>query len=129
MGYRSFVALMLASSVLAWVVLGYVINSMNPFEAGITGFVAFYLSLFLALVGTLSVLGVLFRVQLRKRHQTAFREVRIAFRHALLLGAFSVICLALSANGWLAWWNFLVLLGLVGLIEYLSLLVQEGRRS
>lgn len=129
MGYRSFVALMFAASVLAWIVFGYVVNSINPFEAGLTGFIAFYLSLFLALVGTLSVLGVVFRVQLRRRQQTAFREVRIAFRHALLLGAFSVVCLALSANGWLAWWNFLVLLGLVGLIEYLSLLVQEGRRS
>ncbi len=129
MGYRTFVAWMFAGSVAAWLVFWYVLNSLNPTEAGVTGFTAFYLSLFIALAGTLSLFGVLFRIQLRRRHETAFREVRIAFRHGILLSAFSVICLILSAANWLAWWNFIVLLAIVGAIEYFSLLVQEGRRA
>lgn len=129
MGYRTLLAWLTVGTAAAWLVFWYVVNSLDPEQAGVTGFVAFYLSLFIALTGTLSVMGIVFRVQLRRRHETAFREVRIAFRHGILLGAFGVISLALSAAGWLAWWNFLALLIAVGVIEYLSLLVQEGRRA
>jgi hypothetical protein len=60
--------------------------NVNPDEAGLMGLTAFYIALYAALVGILSFGGIIFRVHVRNRKQTAFREVRIAFRHGLALG-------------------------------------------
>lgn len=129
MGYRSFVALMAMVSFVACALMAYVVINVNPDEAGLMGFTAFYIALYASLVGLLSLLGILFRVHLRGRKQTAFREVRIAFRHGLLLAGVAVAALILSSLGYLAWWNFLLLLAAVGTLEYVFLTIQESRRG
>jgi hypothetical protein len=129
MGYRSFLILMVlatAASLGGWT---YILFNVNPDEAGIVGFLLFYVTLFAACVGLLTLFGIIIRIHLRRRHQTAFREVRIAFRHAVWLSLVSVICLALSAQGWLTIWWFLLLLLVVGGLEYAALLIQESRRA
>ena len=129
MGYRSFLWLMIlatAASLGGWV---YILFNVNPDEAGIIGFILFYTTLFAACVGLLTLFGIIIRIHLRKRHATAFREVRIAFRHAVWLSLVSVVCLGLSAQGWLTIWWFLLLLIVVGGMEYAALLIQESRRS
>ncbi len=129
MGYRSFLILMSAATIVALAAWTYIVFFVNPDEAGIAGFVLFYITLFAACIGMLTLAGVLFRVHLRKRQETAFREVRIAFRHATLLSFVAVLCLALSAQGWLNFWWFLFFLVLIGGLEYAALLIQESRRS
>lgn len=129
MGYRSFVALMLIASIASCALLAYVVFNVNPDEGGLMGFTAFYIALYATLVGVLSLLGIIFRIHIRERKPTAFREVRIAFRHGLLLAGVAVISLALSSFGWLAWWNFLLLLAVIGSLEYVFLTIQEGRRG
>jgi hypothetical protein len=129
MSYRSFLILMVAATVASLGGWMYILLNVNPDEAGIVGFILFYVTLFAACVGLLSLFGIVIRVHLRKRQATAFREVRIAFRHALWLSLVAVICLALSAQGWLNIWWFLVLLAIVGSLEYAALLIQESRRS
>ncbi len=93
------------------------------------GLTAFYIALYASLVGLMSFAGIIFRVHIRGRKQTAFREVRIAFRHAMLLSGIAVFTLILSSLGWLAWWNFLLLLAAVGTLEYILLTIQESRRG
>ncbi|HVM90858.1 MAG TPA: hypothetical protein VMU11_03110 [Verrucomicrobiae bacterium] len=129
MGYRSFLLLMVAATTASLGGWGYILLNVNPDEAGLVGFVLFYITLFAACVGLLTLFGIVIRVHLRKRHATAFREVRIAFRHALWLSLVAVVCLALSAQGWLNIWWFLLLLVIVGGLEYAALLMQESRRS
>jgi hypothetical protein len=129
MGYRFFVALMTLGGLVAWCLLAYVIINVNPDEAGLMGLTAFYIALYASLVGLLSLLGIVFRVHVRGRKQTAFREVRIAFRHAILLAGVAVFALVLSSLGWLAWWNFVLLLAVVGSLEYVFLTIQESRRG
>jgi hypothetical protein len=129
MGYRSFVALMAMVSFVACALMVYVVTNVNPDEAGLMGFTAFYIALYASLVGLLSLTGIFFRVHVRGRKQTAFREVRIAFRHGLLLAGVAVAALVLSSLGYLAWWNFLLLLAGVGTLEYVFLTIQESRRG
>lgn len=129
MGYRSFVGLMAMVGLVACALLAYVIVYVNPDESGLMGFTAFYIALYASLVGLLSFGGIIFRVHIRGRKQTAFREVRIAFRHALLLAGVAVAALILSSLGYLAWWNFLLLLASVGTLEYVFLTIQESRRG
>lgn len=129
MGYRSFLAMMIAGTVAACGLLMYVIFNINPFESGLIGLFVFYISLYASLVGLLSLAGIIFRVHIRNRLQTAFREVRIAFRHAVLLSGVAVTALILSSINWLAWWNFMILLAVIGLLEYVFLTIQESRRG
>lgn len=129
MGYRPFLLLMIAGACSSCALLAYVIFNVNPDESGLMGLTAFYIALYASLVGLLSIAGIIFRVHIRQRKQTAFREVRIAFRHALMLSGVAVIALILSSSGWLAWWNFLLLLAAVGTLEYVFLTIQESRRG
>ncbi|MFO0764425.1 MAG: hypothetical protein U0487_00025 [Patescibacteria group bacterium] len=129
MSFRAFLFILFAGTALSWATLLSVIFFVNPYQAGFVGLLAFYLSAFIACLGTLSLLGTIWRVIVRRRHETSFREVRIAFRHALLLSAFSVVVLVLSAQNWLNWAVFFFLLAALGVIEYLLLLIDEGRRG
>ncbi|MCE9586214.1 hypothetical protein K8R04_02755 [Candidatus Uhrbacteria bacterium] len=129
MGYRSFVALMAAVAFVACALLAYVIYNVNPDDAGLMGLTAFYIALYASLVGLISFGGIIFRVHIRGRKQTAYREVRIAFRHGLLLAGIAVSSLILSSLGYLAWWNFLLILAAVGTLEYVFLTIQESRRG
>lgn len=130
MTIRSFLFLVLVGSVVAWAAFLSVLFFVDPPQvSGIIGLLAFYLTAFIASLGTLTFLGVGWRVSIRKRHDTAFREVRIAFRHAILLSLFSLGLLLLSSQGWLNWPVFLMLFAALGCMEYLLLLMDEGRRS
>lgn len=129
MGYKPFIWLMLAATVSSLGGWTYILLNVDPYQAGIPGFLLFYLTLFTSCVGLLSLAGVVVRVHLRKRQATAFREVRTAFRHAVLLSFVAILSLALSANGLLNIWWFLSFIVVVGGLEYAALLVQESRRS
>ncbi len=129
MGYKSFLSLMASVSFVAYALLIYVVINVNPDEAGLMGLTAFYIALYAALVGLLSFAGIVFRVHVRGRKETAYREVSIAFRHALLLAGVGVSSLILSSAGYLVWWNFLLILGIVGILEYVFLTIQESHRG
>lgn len=92
------------------------------------GLFLFYLTLFAALIGTMAVFGVLYRVMILKRKDVVSREVKITFRHSILLSIVGIVSLALSAANRLNPWIVGALFLIVGVVEYGFLLVQESRR-
>lgn len=120
---------MIAGTLLAWMGWMLVLNTIDQQETGLPGLGLFYLTLFVSLVGTLATLGVLYRVRMLKQHQLLSREVKISFRHGVMLSLVAVISLALSAQSLLFWWNFIALIIFVAAIEYGFLLVNESRRD
>jgi len=129
MDYKSFIRLMVAATAASLAAWSYILFNVDPNEAGIFGFLLFYLILFLSCVGMLTLAGVVVRVHIRRRKATAFREVRIAFRHGVLLSSVAILSLALSANSLLNKWWFFGFVIVAGGLEYASLLIQESRRS
>lgn len=129
MNFVWYVWSMVAGTLLAWGGWAFVLWQVNPNEGGFIGFLLFYLTLLIALIGSFTLLGIFFRVYVKKRHHVVIREVHIAFRHATFMGFMAVVSLALSAHGWLKWWVFLLLLAVIALLEYVALLIQEGRRA
>lgn len=129
MGYKSFFWLMVGATIASLAGWSYILFQVDPHEAGMVGFALFYLTLFAACVGMLTLAGMIVRVHMRSRKATAFREVRVAFRHAVLLSFVAILSLALSANGLLTIWWFLGFVVVIGGLEYAALLVQESRRS
>lgn len=128
MNLKSYLWLMTLGTALAAVAWVLVLINVDPDEAGILGFILFYATLFVSLVGVLSLAGTLYRVRFLERGDLAWREVRTSFRHAVILSGVCISSLLLASHGLLYWWNFLGLLALVGVMEYGFLLVHESRR-
>ncbi|MBU1448912.1 MAG: hypothetical protein ABIK13_04055 [Patescibacteria group bacterium] len=129
MTFRLYMALMSAATLMAIGAWTFVVWSTNPQEAPVIGFVMFYMTLFLSLVGLLTLGGVGYRVLILGRRDLVSREVRVSFRHAIFLASIAVVALAGSAAGWLRWWMFLLLLIVVSVVEYVFLVKEEARRS
>ena len=129
MPLKDYLLLMSIATGLAWGTWVYVLVQVDPQEAGLIWFALFYVTLFASAVGTLAIFGSLYRIVLRKRRHLVAREVRIAFRHAVMVSAAAMVALVLSTQNLLSWVTLAFLFGTVGLLEYLFLLVQESRRE
>lgn len=125
-GYLIALAIGTFSSFGAWI---YVMSSVVPDEATAMDFVLFYLTLSMGLVGILAILGVLYRVLVLRRRDVVSREVKVSFRHAVLLTGVAVLSLVLSKQGSFRWWTPFVLILVACIFEYVSLIVQRSHRG
>lgn len=109
------------SAILGWIAWILVLIYVDPFKAGFVGFVFFYLSLFFALIGTLSVIGYFIRSKVHKEEIT-YQQVSNAFRQAILLAIFVAGSLFLKSFGLLNWFNIIIFIIALVLLEvfYLS---------
>jgi len=82
-----------------------VIFFVNPERTGLLGLILFYASLFLAILGTGSLLG--FTVGSRFKKRPIFVEVSISFRRAFFLSIFITAFLLLKDLNLLYWLNIL----------------------
>jgi hypothetical protein len=105
------------SAVFCWIVWASVLYLIDPTSAGILGFVFFYLSLFLSLAGTLSVLGLLLRMKFGKK-EAVFKTVTTSFRQATMLGLLVIGSLFLKSKNLLTWWNIVFLILALIVLEF-----------
>ncbi len=117
MTLRQYLILMSLCAVLSWVAWFFVVSNTNPNESGTVVFAFFYFSLFLAVVGTISVLGFLIRKAIIKNDEVVFRHVKKTFRQSIVIATLLIITLALLSQELLAWWNGLLLLILFFVLE------------
>jgi hypothetical protein len=117
MTLKRYLLLMFLATLLCWLALASVMFYINPSEAGIIGFVLFYVSLFLSLVGTFSLVGFILRVWLTT--VPIFKQVIISFRQGVLFAVFVSLSLAMQSQGYLTWWLVIILLVLLAFVEYI----------
>ncbi|MFA5993480.1 MAG: hypothetical protein WC823_00810 [Parcubacteria group bacterium] len=94
----------------------FVVKFVDPDAAGLIGKVLFYLSVFFFLSGFFN----LFLLRLRRRHvnaENAFSNIGLSFRQGILLSLFSVGLLILQSFRVLIWWDGLLLLAGVFVVE------------
>jgi len=128
MSFKWYAILMGLGTGLAWIAWVVILQTINPEEAGALGKMFFFITLFLSLLGTLSLFGLIYRIGIRKRMEMLQREVRVAFRHAFLLSAVSIAALIFSAQDWLRWYVILCLLLVVVGVEYVFLVFIDAPR-
>lgn len=121
MTFRAYLCFMLFSTSIAIGAWIFILFSVNPQEAGIVEFALFYVTLFLAVVGLLALVGVLIRVLLLWRSAVISREVIRSFRHAILLSLVSVLSIVLLNQFVFHWWILVLLIAGASAIEYLFL--------
>lgn len=117
MTLRQYLILMTIGTLACWIAWFFVIGNISPAEAGILGFAFFYLSLFLAIVGTFSVAGFLTRRVIIKNDNIVFRHVHTTFRQSIIIASLIIISLLLLSQHLLAWWNALLLVALFFILE------------
>ncbi len=124
MSLRAYLTFMGLATVLAAATFLIVLFSVDSDTVGMSGLILFYASLFLTIIGLLSLFGLLVRVALH-RHEPLFRLVAVSFRHSVLFGILVVGALALRAVQLITWWNSLIMIAVLTLVEFMFLSLER----
>lgn len=117
MTLKQYLILMTVGTFVCYATLGFIVFTIDPANAGFIGFLFFYVSLFLAILGTFSVLGFIARAHLARDDEAVFRQVRRTFRQGAIIASFFILLLLLRASGYLNSWNAALLVGLFLILE------------
>ena len=117
MSLRQYLAIMTGATIISWLIWLTVILYFDPSVAGIVGFVFFYVSLFLSILGTSTLVGFIVRAKIIKNEDAIFRHMKKNFRQGFIFSIFCVIVLLLAQFKLLTWWNFALLVTLYAFTE------------
>lgn len=126
MTLRQYFFWMIVSTALSWLGWLSVVWMVDPAEAGLLGLFLFYATLSLAFIGTFSVLGLGFRA-LARRQEPVSRHAATSFRQSVLLTCLMAGSLALQSRSLLTWWNLLLFIGTITVLEFFLISVRSGR--
>ncbi|MDD2655969.1 MAG: hypothetical protein PHQ18_00135 [Patescibacteria group bacterium] len=101
MNLRQYIATMLFATILCWVSWFFVILNVDPTSSPLSGFLFFYGSLFLSVLGTLSIIFFFFYRFFGAKDLPLFRYVQISFRQSLFLSLFMILALFLQGQNYL----------------------------
>ncbi len=118
MTFRWFLLVMTLATLSAWIAWIFVVNSMDPTQSGLIAFLLFYLTLFMAMLGTSVLFGTLIRIWMRP-NELLYRQTLRSFRQGIMLSGLFFSTLFLISFEVLRWWTILLLLVLFSLIELL----------
>lgn len=120
MTLRKYLIIMSIMTIISWIIFVYVLLSINPEITNWLGFMLFYISLFLSIIGTSALVGFLVRFVFLKKHM-AFRLVKEAFRQSFLFAFLIVISLILLSQNLFTWLNIFFLIISLSLLEFFML--------
>lgn len=109
MSLKRYLFLMAISTILCWAAWITVLFYIDPTTTGVTGLWCFYLSIFFALLGTISLIGLVSRMIL-KNQEMPFKQVGISLRQALWFSILITLSLVLLGEKLFTWWSMLILL-------------------
>lgn len=112
------------ASAAAWTAWVVVVHAIDPVHTGLLGFLLFYVTLAIALIGTLSLFGAGLRAWSHPEEHPSRHTIR-SFRQSILLTLLMLsICIMLSA-GVLRWWSLILAVLIIGLIELIIISIQR----
>jgi hypothetical protein len=128
MNAKNYSIIMGTATIIAWVGFFTIIFNFDPQEANWTIFTLFYLALFLAVTGTLSIAGFFARILLLRNKRSILRYlVAESFRQAIIVAAALLVTLILQSVRILTWWNMALLILAAAALEFLILLFKKNQ--
>jgi hypothetical protein len=118
MNFKDYLIVMSLASVAAWIAWLVVLVSIDPTRTSQMGFVFFYVTLAIALTGTLSIAGAGIRTW-AKKDELVSRHVSISLRQSILFTGLvlgSIFLLSLDLFTWLTAMLLIIILALIELI-------------
>ena len=113
---RSYLLGIFTTALLGWAALTIVFYRLDPFISTALAIPFFFAALFLALTGTLTLIGFYGRVWFR-RGEIYLQHISIALRQAVLLTIAVEVALAFQILRILTWWDGILIAAAVGLVE------------
>ncbi len=117
MTLKKYLKTMTATTVICWIIFIYVILSINPDTTNWIGFLLFYSSLFLSIIGTTAIVGFIIRF-IAIKQKLAFHSVKEAFRQSFLFALLIIISLLLLERNLFTWLNLFFLIASLSILEY-----------
>ncbi len=105
MSLRHYLFIMSLATLFCWLSWAIVIVSLDPFVSGTMGFAFFYASLFLSLLGTVSLVTFFFLHLFFPASPMLFQRVKISFLSGCMVAGVSAGLLFLQGIDVLARWN------------------------
>jgi len=128
MTLKSYLTLMIITTIICWGAWTYVLFTIDPSITNWIGFTLFYVSLFLAMIGTSAIAGFIIRFIAMKK-EIAFRLVKEAFRQSFLFAILITASLMLASENLFSWLNlFLLVVGLT-VLEFFLLSYTSTKKS
>lgn len=109
---------MLGLTLLSWSIFIALMASIDPSRADWLAFLFFYFSLFLALSGSITLIGFFIRKKINKKTLN-FYLVKTSFRQSFLFSALISATLFMLAENLFSWLNIVILIIILSIIEYL----------
>lgn len=125
MQLKTFNYFLIGSSILAILGLLVVVNSFDPQKDGLLPVVFFCLTLFLAILGLMSLLLFWARKSIFHYKENTEQLASQSFRQAIILASLVIISLLLQKSGILHWWVLLLLILSAAFCEFLFLLFNQ----
>lgn len=110
-------SLIAIATIISWGALLLVINKLDPYQSTQISLIFFFISNFLALTGTFSII-LFFLKKWRANNHVYVKHVIISLRQGMLLSISTNICLSLLMLGVLRVWNGLLIVIIITLIEF-----------
>lgn len=117
MTLKQYLFLMTVGTITCWIAWICVLINIDPFTAGWLMFVFFYTSLFLGIIGAVSIIGLFIQTMIIKSEEIIFRNVKKTLKQGVIIGIFTVITLFLKQLQFLRWWNAIFIFILFVLVE------------
>jgi len=125
MNLKQYLSFTLFSTLLAWLAWVVVILNINPFETSLIGFIFFYTSLFLALIGSISLIIFLFYKFFAGDDLPLFKYVMISLKQSLFTACFLILLIFLQMKSLLTWFNFSILIIIFILIISFTITIKK----
>ena len=102
MTLRQYIFTMALATVLCWFAWAFVLMNVDPFQTVGTGFIFFYMSIFLALLGTISIIIFFCYYWFDHDEPPLFRYVQMSFRQSFIVSLGITTLLYLQGKEWLS---------------------------
>jgi hypothetical protein len=99
MTFNSYFATVSLGTLVCFFALSSIILNIDPEEAGLIGFLMFYATFFLGVVGLSSSVGLLIRKLLFGDEELVFRHIKRTFRQSVIFGGLCVSILVYTTSG------------------------------
>ena len=120
MSLKQLLIIVIAATMIFLVSWLFIIFEVDPTTSGWIGLLVFYASLFFTLLGGLFALVVIIR-KWRNKDELEYEIVSLSVRQAIFFSLTIVGVLFLQSKRFLTWWNLIILILAVTLLEYLFL--------
>lgn len=116
MTLRSYIILMFLATLACYLGLAAVLHFFDPLAAGLGALILFYASLFLSLIGTFALIGLIMRLAFT-RDKLVFKKVTTSFRQGIWIAFLICVSLYLNKLNVLNWKYLLPLVLALAILE------------